>query len=384
MSLSLQILFWLTIAALVYIYAGYPLLVWMLGRWCPRSGKRESITTKLSVVIVIHNEAERIRRKLDSLFAMAGAEQIVEILVGSDGSTDDSATVVQTYADPRVKWIPFAERRGKPSVINELVPNAAGDIVLLTDARQVFAPDFLTATLPNFADATVGVVSGELVFKADEATTTAAEGIGLYWRYEKMIRNAESGFRGVPGATGACYLIRRDLFRPIHPATILDDVAIPLSIVAQGYRCLFERGAIAYDRPSAAARQEAIRKRRTIAGAAQLMVQYPQWLLPWRNPLWFEFVSHKLLRLMSPIWLVIALASSAVLWHQSLYAVLCIVQMGFYAAGLIGWTFQTLGRRSTLFGPFLMFLALNVTTAAALWDALRSRYEVTWHKTTTA
>ncbi len=382
MALSLQILCWTSLVALVYIYAGYPLLVWMLGRCCGHGVQRRPFHTSITVILAIHNEAGQIRRKLDSLLSMDAAEQIVEILIGSDGSTDDSAAVVEAYPDARAKWIPFAERRGKPSVINDLMKHARGDIVLLTDVRQDFAPDFLTTTLPNFADATVGVVSGELVLKADASTTTAGEGIGLYWRYEKFIRHAESGFRGVPGATGACYLIRRALYRPIAATTILDDVAIPLQIVAQGYRCLFERGAIAYDRPSASTGQEAIRKRRTIAGAVQLMVLYPQWLLPWRNPLWFEFVSHKLARLASPACLVLAITASVLLRHQPLYAVLLIAQCGCYAAGLIGWTFQRAGVRSALFGPFLMFLTLNLTTAQALWDACRSRYQVTWRKTT--
>ncbi len=382
MHLLLQLLCWFSLAALVYIYAGYPLLVWMLGRWRGHTVQRAPISACVSVILVVHNEAGQIRRKLNSLLAMDRTDQIIEILVGSDGSTDDAAHLVQTYADPRVRWMPYAERRGKPSVINDLVPLAQGDIILLTDVRQDFAPDFLMATLPNFADARVGVVSGELVLQADESTTTAGEGIGLYWRYEKFIREAESQFRGVPGATGACYLIRRELFRPIHDSTILDDVAIPLQIVSQGYRCLFERGAVAYDRPSASTQQESVRKRRTIAGAAQLIVQYPQWLLPWCNPLWFEFVSHKLARLTSPVWLLTALVTSGLLRNENVYVLLLIAQCGCYAAGIIGWTFQRVGRRSTLFGPFLIFLTLNITTAQALWDALRSRYQVTWHKTT--
>lgn len=381
MHLLLQILCGTSLVALVYIYAGYPLLVWMLGRCCGHGVQRRPFSTSVTVILAIYNEAGQIRRKLDSLRGMHAADQIVEILVGSDGSTDDSAVVVQSYPDARVKWVPFAERRGKPSVINDLMAQAQGEIVLLTDVRQDFAPDFLTTTLPNFADETVGVVSGELVLNADASTTTAGEGIGLYWRYEKFIREAESRFRGVPGATGACYLIRRALYRSIAAATILDDVAIPLQIVAQGYRCLFERGAMAYDRPSASTSQEAIRKRRTITGAVQLMVLYPQWLLPWRNPLWFEFVSHKLARLASPVWLLTALVATVMLRDQAVYSLLLIAQCGCYAAGGIGWIFQYAGIRSALFGPFLMFLTLNLTTAQALWDACRSRYQVTWQKT---
>lgn len=382
MNVWLSVLCWTSLVALVYIYAGYPLLVWMLGRYRGRTVQRGPYAASVSVILAVHNEAVQIRRKLDNLLAMNESDRIIEILIGSDGSTDDAASIVQAYADPRVQWISFAERRGKPSVINDLATRARGTILLLTDVRQDFAPDFLTAALPSFADATVGVVSGELDLRVDASTTTAGEGIGLYWRYEKFIREAESRFRGVPGATGACYLIRQALFRPIASTTILDDVAIPLHIVAQGYRCLFERGAIAYDRPSTSTGQEAIRKRRTIAGAAQLMVLYPQWLLPWRNPLWFEFVSHKLARLTSPVWLAAALVSTILLRDQSVYALLLVGQGGCYAAGIIGWVFQQAGTRSSLFGPFLMFLTLNITTAQALWDACRSRYQVTWRKTT--
>ncbi|MDP1799236.1 MAG: glycosyltransferase, partial [Planctomycetaceae bacterium] len=157
MHLLLQLLCWFSLAALVYIYAGYPLLVWMLGRWRGHTVQRAPISACVSVILVVHNEAGQIRRKLNSLLAMDRTDQIIEILVGSDGSTDDAAHLVQTYADPRVRWMPYAERRGKPSVINDLVPLAQGDIILLTDVRQDFAPDFLMATLPNFADARVGV-----------------------------------------------------------------------------------------------------------------------------------------------------------------------------------------------------------------------------------
>lgn len=380
MDMVLSLIVAASIAGLVYIYIGYPLIVWALGRWPRRTPQAGVVPTTVSVVLAVYNESRHIRRKLDSLLAMHRSDQIIEILVGSDGSTDDTPELVIAYGDPRVRLHRCSERRGKPAMLNELIPQARGEIVLLTDARQEFDPAFLQAALANFADPRVGVVSGELVLRTSSTTTTAGEGIGLYWRYEKFLRNAESHFRGVPGATGACYLVRRDLYQPIHPLTILDDVAIPLSIVAQGYRCVFERGALAFDEPAQAAQQEAIRKRRTIAGAAQLIRYYPQWLLPWRNPLWFEFVSHKLARLLSPLLLMAALLGCLPLLPEPLYVWLAMGQLGCYAAAGVGWGFQRLGRRSVLFGPFLMFLTLNLTTVQALWDAARSRYRVTWQR----
>lgn len=374
------VLFWSSIAGLAYIFAGYPLLIAALGRLRPLRRQRAFTPRAVSVVLAVHNEARNLPDKLASLVALEHADCIVEILIGSDGSTDHTTALLQSYPDPRIRLLPFVERRGKPAVLNELIPQCRGEIVLLTDARQEFDPRFLTECLADFADERVGVVSGELVLRASATHTTAAEGIGLYWRYEKFLRRSESRFRGVPGATGACYAIRRALFRPICDSTILDDVAIPLSIVQQGYRCLFEPGAIAYDNPSQSPNQEAIRKRRTIAGAAQLMRLYPQWLWPGSNPLWFEYVSHKLLRLASPLLLIAALVANACLVNTPPYAVLLSIQFSFYVTALCGWWFQQSGKKSRLFGPSLMFLTLNLTTAAALWDACRSRYRVTWQK----
>jgi cellulose synthase/poly-beta-1,6-N-acetylglucosamine synthase-like glycosyltransferase len=376
----LPLVFWCSVAGLAYIYAGYPVAVWCLSRCRPRAVHKSVRPRSVSIVLIAHNEAATVVRKLDNLLALDDAESICEILVGSDGSTDGTNALVAEYGDPRVQLVPFAERRGKPAVLNDLVPRCTGEIVLFADARQEFDRRCLTELVANFADPTVGVVSGELVLKQSSTSTAAAEGIGWYWRYEKWIRRSESRFRGVPGATGACYAIRRALFRPIGPSTILDDVAIPLSIVTQGFRCVFEPAALAFDAPSQWPQQEAVRKRRTIAGAAQLVRLYPQWLVPWRNPLWWEFVSHKLLRLASPGLLALALAANAALAAQPAYLVLLLVQAAFYASAGWGWWCQRRGRRSRLFGASLMFLTLNLTTLRALWDAARSRYQVTWKK----
>jgi biofilm PGA synthesis N-glycosyltransferase PgaC len=383
MDTTLHVLFWASTLGVVYIYAGYPPLVWCLARWRRRAVLKSYQPRTVSVVLVAHNEATNIVRKLNSLLAMDHADTIREIFVGSDGSTDGMNALVKFYGDPRVQLVAYDQRRGKPAALNDLLPRCTGEIVLLTDARQEFDRACLTELVANFADPAVGVVSGELVLRRGNNTTTAAEGIGLYWRYEKIIRKSESRWRSVPGATGCCYAIRRELFRPIPESTILDDVAIPMTIVAQGYRCLFELKAMAFDNPSQSPEQEAVRKRRTIAGAAQLMQLYPQWLLPGGHPLWWEYMSHKVLRLLSPVLLAIALETNAALAGDSLYLALFVGQTAFYTSAVWGWLCQLRGRRSRLFGVSLMFLALNLTTVRALCDAVRSRYQVTWHKAAT-
>ena len=376
-----QLIFWLSILGVAYICVGYPLLVFALSRLRPLTTIKLPNTRKLSVLIIGHNEAGRLPKKIASVLSSDDAHLIDEIIVASDGSTDDTAEVIAALNEPRVKLIEFSQRRGKPSVLNDVIPQCRHEIVVLSDARQELDRRAIAELAANFADEQVGVVSGELVFRAEENTTTASHGVGFYWRYEKFIRKSEGRFRSVPGATGALYALRRDLFRPIPPQTILDDVVIPMQAVTAGYRCLFESSAIAFDRPSDSTAKEAIRKRRTIAGAAQLIVNHPEWLLPWRNPIWFEFVSHKLARLASPLLLVAAaVANFELASNHTAYAVLMTCHVTFYGSAIAGWLFQRAGHRSSLFGAPLMFLSLNVTTVAALWDAVRGRFRATWQR----
>lgn len=377
---AVEIAFWGSLAGLAYIYAGYPMLVWLLARWRGRPVAHSPWRGKISVVVVGYNEGRRLGAKLDSILASTAAPQIIEVLVGSDGSDDDTASIVQRYGDARVRLIHFAERRGKPAVLSDVVPQCRGELVVLTDARQMLDPDGIGRLAARFADPQIGVVSGELMFRMSDSDTAAAKGMGAYWAYEKLIRKSESRYRSVPGATGAFYAIRRELFRPIPAETLLDDVVIPMQAVEQGTRCVLEEGAIAWDVPSQSTQQESVRKRRTIAGAAQLVVNQPRWLLPWRNPIWWEFVSHKLLRLVSPGLLVCALGSSIALAATPLYRVLVALQLALYAAAILAWVLDRRGHRPRLLGTVLMFVSLNVTTALALWDAVRGRYRATWQR----
>ena len=195
----------------------------------------------------------------------------------------------------------FAVRRGKAAVLNDVVPRASGAIVVLADARQRFEPDTVRALTRPFADPAVGAVSGELILTETLEGPAVGRGVGVYWRYEKLIRKSESRVDSTVGATGAIYAIRRELFEPIPEDTLLDDVLIPLRIVRRGYRVLFEPAARAWDRVAASAGEELARKVRTLAGNFQLFVREPWLLDPRRNRIWLATVSHKGLRLLGPL-----------------------------------------------------------------------------------
>lgn len=379
---ALIISYLIAVALVIYIYAGFPVLLLLANKLRRRPIMRGPFSGTISVVTVGYNEARRWEAKIQSILNSDIADQICEIYIGSDGSDDHTAEVIQRLNDPRVKLVEFQSRRGKPAVINDLLPLCLGDLVVLTDARQELSIDGIRLLAEKFADPQVGVVSGELQFRTVGPTLAAADGIGFYWKYEKLIRKAESNFRSVPGATGAFYAIRRELYRPIPANTILDDVAIPMQIVEQGYRCVLASRAFAYDTPSQSTTQESVRKRRTITGNFQLMVLRPQWLLPWKNPIWWEFMSHKMGRLISPLCLAIIFATNLALINIPMFEVLFVAQICGYVAALVGWLYQWQGKRSQLFGPFLMFVSLNVTVIMAFMDAMRGQFHATWQRST--
>jgi cellulose synthase/poly-beta-1,6-N-acetylglucosamine synthase-like glycosyltransferase len=283
-----------------------------------------------------------------------------------------------------VRVVAHPWRRGKPSVLDDTIPECAGEIVVLGDARQRWEPDAVRRLVENFADPSVGAVSGELMLR-NEAGAAVGEGVGAYWRYEKLIRRAESAIHSTVGATGAIYAIRRPLFVPIPADTLIDDVLIPLRIVRQGYRVVFDGRARAWDRTAASAREEATRKVRTIGGVVQLFAR-ERWLWAPAHPVWLQAISHKLLRLAAPFFMLAALATSAVLSPAGgLYATALALQLAFYATAAAGMlTARRAGRLARLLAVPHAFCLLNLTTVVSLWRYLTGRQTVRWQKATEA
>jgi poly-beta-1,6-N-acetyl-D-glucosamine synthase len=374
--------FWLALLALGYLYVGYPVASWLRARVTPRPHRRAPIEPVVTIVVVAHDEADRIDRRIENLLALDYPADRLDIVIASDGSTDDTVARAQACAGRRVAVRAFRSHRGKAAVLNDVVPSAQGEIVVLADARQRFDRGCVRALVSNFADPTVGAVSGELMLSA--GTTDAGRGVCFYWRYEKFIRRHESRVDSTIGATGAIYAIRRQLFERIPPDTILDDVLIPLRIMRRGYRVLFDPEARAIDGPSETAYQEFIRKARTITGTFQLFSR-ERWLVnPLRNRIWFETLSHKGLRLIAPLLQCALLVCSITLRDLMPHGAMLIAQGAFYGAALAGWAKGHRGPHSRLLTvPYAICLMNWATVIAFLRFALHEPTG-TWERATPA
>lgn len=376
-----EFVFWLSAGLLTYTFAGYPALLWTWAKLRRRRHPAGTFEPTVTVLVVAHNEAGRIEARLENLLELDYPRDRMEILLASDGSSDDTVARAKRFCGDGVRIVEFGVRRGKPAVLNRLVPKARGEIVVLADARQRFDAGAVRALAGQFADPEVGAVSGELMLVSDDDPSGVGAGVGFYWKYEKFIRRNESLVDSTAGATGAIYAIRRDLFEPIPEDTLVDDLLIPMRIVRRGFRVLFEPRARAWDRVSADAGTEFTRKVRTIAGNFQLFVREPWLLNPRANRIWLQTISHKGCRLLGPLALAAAFVATLSLVHRPLYAGLLAAQLLFYAAAAGGF-----GRRHASGGPFMLnvpyaFCLLNWAAVVAFGRFISGRQQVTWEKT---
>ncbi len=361
-------LFWIAAGVIGYAYAGYLLWLWIRGFWRPWPVLRGACEPFVSVVMVVRDEEAVLPGKLRNLLELEYPPERCQIVVVSDGSTDRTESILGEAArNPRVHVLFNQLARGKACGLNDAMSLAQGEIVVFTDARQEIEPGAVRLLLENFADPQVGAVSGELMLGNREGGEQG-RGMGLYWRIEKRVRVLEAASGSVVGATGAIYAVRRELVPEVPAETILDDVFIPMNVARKGLRVGFDPRARAWDTPDLGREREFRRKVRTLTGNYQLL-QIAPWLLRRENPLRFEFISHKLTRLVVPFALMAALVASGLL-PGLLYRTAFWLQVGFYVLSLLGWTRWQLGPVSRMADGAHTFVVLNAAALLAFGNWL--------------
>lgn len=359
----MRFLFWFSACVIAYVYAGYPAVLALWARLARRRADTAPVKGPgpvlpgVSIIVAVRNEAARLPARLNNLLSLDYPSDRRQIVVVSDGSTDQTPAVLGAFQD-RIDAIALPPG-GKAAALNAGVAHARHDILIFADARQTFAPDAIRALVAPLADPRVGGGTGELVMGCEpggrrkgtdrrRATTPGwrgtnrrtltdrradpgsaiAEGVGLYWRYEKTLRRLESTVGSTLGATGAIYALRRSLWRPLPEDTLLDDVLAPMRAVLAGQLMIFDHRATAFDRTPEDSSAEARRKIRTLAGNVQILWLEPRLLVPVVNPVWVQYVSHKVGRLLVPYALIMLLAASIALAGQHPFFTLALIAQG--------------------------------------------------------
>ncbi len=365
---------WCATALVFYAYLGYAALLWVDSRVRPWPLRRGPHVPFVSVVMVVRDEEKALPRKLENLAALDYPQDRREVVVVSDGSQASTERILSAAAkEAGCRALIFSERKGKACRLNDALAVARGEIVLFVDARQAIERNALRLLMENFVEDTVGCASGELML-GDANSGEAEQGMGIYWRVEKRIRELESASGSVVGATGALYAARHALLETLPAETIIDDVFLPLCVARRGARVVFDGRARAWDSPDLGAGREFRRKVRTLTGNYQLL-QIAPWLMKGENPLRFRFISHKLLRLVVPFALAAMLVTSLLI-AQPFYRVALFAQLFFYALSLLALTEVRLGPLARVANAALTLIVLNSAAVVAFGNFLTGRKEV--------
>jgi poly-beta-1,6-N-acetyl-D-glucosamine synthase len=361
-------IFWLSLIGILYTYAGYPLIMWMLARFRPRPWKVAPVNPSVSIVLAVRNAVSLLPGKIEHLLSL-DYPSVQQIILVSDGSTDGTAGFLERVRDPRIETVILPEHGGKAVAVNAGVQRARGDVILFVDIRPEIAPGAIQHLVNNFADGTVGCVSGNLKLRQEGHDAAAAAVGGLYWRYEQWIRTCEAVSDSPVGVYGGFYAIRRQLAVSQPPGIILDDMFQPLSIIRQGYRSVVDPDAFVFDMWPKKAQGEFNRKVRTLAGNFQLFRLAP-WTLTTQNRVLFQLISHKVMRLIVPYLMALLLLSSVVLSHGSaLYASLAVVQAFVWAIALTALRYK-LPLLDQIAAPASALLVLNAAAVVGLYKFL--------------
>ena len=374
-----KICFWLGAAALAYAYAGYPVLVAALGRLRPRRvARREDFLPSVSVVITAYNEERDLAAKLENTLALDYPSDKLEIIVASDCSSDRTDEIARSFAPRGVRLHRQAERLGKTAAQNAAVELARGEVILFSDATTLYRPDVLRVMAPNFADPSVGCVAGRLIY-VDPAGTGTGSGARSYWGYESFIKRQESRACSLIGVSGCLYAVRRSAYVPLYNEACSDFI-IATKMVEQRLRAVYEPAAVCTEETNRRSDKELRMRVRVITQTYTDLWRHRHMLNPLRSGFYgVQLFSHKVLRYLVPVLLLLVFASSLALARTHwLYALAAAAQGCFYGAALASWALERAGLRSRVLALPQYFVLANLASLIAAYKFARGERYARW------
>ena len=372
--------FFVTAGLLVYHYVLYPALVIAGARLVRRQSVRPPAEWPyVSFIIAAYNEERVIAAKVRNTLALDYPKELIEIIVVSDGSNDATEAIVRSFGPQGVVSLHEPQRRGKTAALNRAVKRAKGDIVVFSDANNDFAADAIRKLVRHFSAPSVGGVCGAKRIKPDLSRQSSV-GDGLYWRYESTVKLAESRLGTITNADGEIFAVRRNLYRAVPEHIINDDAQITLDLVKQGYRVRYEPEAHSYEFASIHIRDDFYVKVRMVAGGFQTLAENAAALFPLRSWFAWAFFSHKTLRWLAPLFLIMVFAASAVLSAEPLYRAALAAQLAFYSLALAGYWRVGRGTLPIAISVPFYFTTMNLAALWGLLRFLRRSQSVQWRK----
>jgi cellulose synthase/poly-beta-1,6-N-acetylglucosamine synthase-like glycosyltransferase len=374
-----SLIFWFSGLILLWTFAGYPLAVNILSRIHSKHWQKRPFTGSVSMIIAAYNEEEVIRGKVNNCLALDFTPAKAEIIIVSDGSTDKTNAILSEFIgrSERLRIITYPRRAGKANALNLAVTHANGEILIFGDANVLVHEKSCQHLLAPFADPDVGVVCGHVLVRPRGTQEVAGE--SLYMRFEAALQRAEALLGSMVGVDGALFAMRRELFRPLAPGTILDDFSLSMEAPLAGQRIVYEKDALAVEEVVPSAANEFKRKVRIVAGGYQFLVDFLRSKRSFRAGMWFTFFSHKILRWLAPFFLFIILITNAFIVGDYGYRLFFLAQILFYLLAGIGFLKKELRLNYLFYLPYF-FCVVNLAAFQGFFRFLALRQQALWDK----
>lgn len=386
----MEVPFWISAGLILYTFFVYPIILiflaslsqvlsdsrYALGRRDRRAQSGE--LPFISIVFAAYNEEAVIAEKMRNLAALEYPMDRMEILIGCDGCSDRTVELAQAAQLPNCRVFDYQPRSGKPMVLNRLVPETSGNIVVFSDANTLFDTNTISALVRAFADPGVGCVCGELKLITPEGTPQSE---GIYWKYEVFLKFFESRLRMLVGANGGVFAMRKHLFAPLPPKGIVDDFLISMAVHSQGYRVIYNPEAIAYEHAGASIQHEFYRRVRIGSGNFHALRYTWRLLLPTAGPIAFSYWSHKVFRWLVPFALPVSFLSALVLSGHWFYAGCAIAGALMVCLAIVGFRMERRRVHFSLFSIPYYFLSMNLALLLGFVRFVNGSQGAVWRRT---
>lgn len=373
------IFFWFSLVMITLSYFGYPLILCLLSGFKKKLPQREEIEPQVSLLIPAYNEEAVIKEKLENSLSLDYPKEKLEVILILDECTDNTMEIASRYIAQGIKIFEQKPRRGKMAALNLAVPQAKGAILVFTDANSMYEKGALRKLVRNFADEKIGCVCGELKYTS---SSLVGEGEGLYWKYEKFVKEKESQWLSVLVVNGSIYAIRKQLYEPVEE-TLADDFVVPMRIARKGYGLVYEPEAVTVEKTAQSTKDEFNRKVRIVSQGLKATFAISGTILSsglWRN---FQFMFHKFIRWLAPLFLIIMLIANGFLLKNRVYQLIFFGQMLFYLFSLTGYFLQERKIKIKNFSAPFYFCMVNLAALIGILKFLTGGIKGTWEKAET-